>query len=74
MRQPATTPLPSFTPSERHTLCALRRRYRRTCDLFSEQELARLLFMRWLTQSRCAEQPESAERLWRPSDGGGLMR
>jgi hypothetical protein len=39
---------PTFTPAEKRVLSALRQRYRQDRDLFTQRELARLLFLRWL--------------------------
>jgi hypothetical protein len=42
------TPAPAFTRAEKRVLSALRRRYSEDRDLFTQQEKARLSFMRWL--------------------------
>ena len=41
----------TFSAHEKRDLYALRRRYRRDRDLFSAQEVARLQFLRWLSQT-----------------------
>ena len=48
--QAAPTPI-TFTAAERRALRTLRARYREERDLFSNEELARLRFVRWLVQS-----------------------
>ena len=55
MTAQTTTPAPastaSFTPTQRRVLRQLRTRYQHDADLFSQQELARLTFLRWLYQT-----------------------
>jgi hypothetical protein len=49
MRTQATIETSSaFTPAEREALDRLRERYSQGRDLFSDRELARLRFLRWL--------------------------
>ena len=40
----------TFTADQRRALRALRERYRQGRDLFSDHEMARLRFLRWLYQ------------------------
>jgi hypothetical protein len=48
---PTGTPTPMFTRAQWRALRALRRHFRQDRDLFSEQECARLEFLRWLHRS-----------------------
>lgn len=41
----------AFTTAERRTLRALRSRYQEDNDRFSDREMARLRFIRWLHQT-----------------------
>jgi hypothetical protein len=45
------TPAPRLTVTEQNALLPLRARYRASQHLFTDRELARLNFMRWLVQS-----------------------
>ena len=49
-----------FTAEELERLIALRQRFAQHRDLFSEHELARLRFVRWLVQTRCIEAQAAA--------------
>ena len=48
---PTIAPLVPFTPEQHAVLRILRARYQQDHDLFSQQELARLRFLRWLYQT-----------------------
>ena len=47
----STAPICVLTATEWRALCALRAQFRQDRDLFSEGELARLRFVRWLFQT-----------------------
>jgi hypothetical protein len=44
-------PPPAFTPAQWQALHAVHTRYQQDRDLFSNRELARLRFVRWLYQT-----------------------
>jgi hypothetical protein len=46
-----TTSIPQATPAQQRAFRRLRERYRQDQDLFTRQELARLAFVRWLSQT-----------------------
>ena len=48
---PMPVPPPAFTPAQWQALHALHTRYQQDCDLFSNRELTRLRFVRWLYQT-----------------------
>ena len=48
---PMPVPPPAFTPAQWQALHALHTRYQQDRDLFSNRELARLRFVRWLYQT-----------------------
>ena len=43
--------VPAYTPEEWQSLRRLRDRYQESRDVWTERELARLRFMRWLVQT-----------------------
>jgi hypothetical protein len=47
----AAGPLDHWTPDQYDTLAALRQAYQAHADLFWADELARLIFLRWLHQT-----------------------
>ena len=47
-RRPTTVPPSAFTPAQERHLQALRGRYQQDRDLFTDDERARLRFLRWL--------------------------
>jgi hypothetical protein len=56
---PSTMKEGGFTAKELHRLLALRQRFAQHRDLFSEHELARLCFVRWLVQTGRIEAPNA---------------
>ena len=51
LRTSSAAPICVLTATEWRALCALRAQFRQDRDLFSEGELARLRFVRWLFQT-----------------------